>query len=147
MATAFAGPDALESKPAARQLYWFYTYVYCAHLALADAAKELGWADGELLAYGSLLAEGKIVRMSGQDVKRGTFSHRHSVLFDTNTNDPYCNLDHVVEKQEPFRIFNSLLSEFGVLGALSTWCSKLCKHPITFCPAVDPVDALTSVSC
>lgn len=78
--------------------------------------KELGWADGELLAYGSLLAEGKIVRMSGQDVKRGTFSHRHSVLFDSNTNEPYCNLDHVVEKQEPFRIFNSLLSEFGVLG-------------------------------
>ena len=39
----------------------------------------MGWADGELLAYGSLLAEGKIVRMSGQDVKRGTFSHRHSL--------------------------------------------------------------------
>ena len=78
--------------------------------------KELGWADGELLAYGSLLAEGKIVRMSGQDVKRGTFSHRHSFFFDSNTNEPYCNLNHVAEKQEPFRIFNSLLSEFGVLG-------------------------------
>ena len=78
--------------------------------------KELGWAEGELLAYGSLLAEGKIVRMSGQDVKRGTFSHRHSYVFDSNTNEPYCNLNYVVEKQEPFRIFNSLLSEFGVLG-------------------------------
>ncbi len=78
--------------------------------------KMLGWADGELLAYGSLLAEGKIVRMSGQDVKRGTFSHRHSFLFDSNTNEPYCNLDHVADGQEPFRIFNSLLSEFGVLG-------------------------------
>lgn len=78
--------------------------------------KELGWADGELLAYGSLLAEGKIVRMSGQDVKRGTFSHRHSYIFDSNTNEPYCNLNHVKEGQEPFRIYNSLLSEFGVLG-------------------------------
>ncbi|MFT4736333.1 MAG: 2-oxoglutarate dehydrogenase E1 component [Cyclobacteriaceae bacterium] len=76
----------------------------------------LGWADGELLAYGSLLAEGKIVRMSGQDVKRGTFSHRHSYIFDSNTNEPYCNLNHVKEGQEPFRIYNSLLSEFGVLG-------------------------------
>lgn len=78
--------------------------------------KELGWAEGELLAYGSLLAAGKIVRMSGQDVKRGTFSHRHSYLFDSNTNEPYCNLNYVADKQEPFRIYNSLLSEFGVLG-------------------------------
>ncbi|MDH5608683.1 MAG: 2-oxoglutarate dehydrogenase E1 component [Cyclobacteriaceae bacterium] len=78
--------------------------------------KELGWAEAELLAYGSLLAEGKIVRMSGQDVRRGTFSHRHSFFFDSNTNEPYCGLDHVDKKQEPFRIFNSLLSEFGVLG-------------------------------
>ncbi len=78
--------------------------------------KELNWADGELLAYGSLLAEGKIVRMSGQDVKRGTFSHRHAYLFDSKTNEPYSNLDHVKEGQEPFRIYNSLLSEYGVLG-------------------------------
>ena len=78
--------------------------------------KELNWADGELLAYGSLLAEGKIVRMSGQDVKRGTFSHRHAYLFDSKTNEPYSNLDHVEKGQEPFRIYNSLLSEYGVLG-------------------------------
>ncbi len=78
--------------------------------------KTLGWAEGELLAYGSILSEGKIVRMSGQDVKRGTFSHRHAYLFDSNTNEAYCNLDHIQEKQEPFRIYNSLLSEYGVLG-------------------------------
>ncbi|MFY0607382.1 MAG: 2-oxoglutarate dehydrogenase E1 component [Cyclobacteriaceae bacterium] len=78
--------------------------------------KVLNWADAELLAYGSLLAEGNIVRMSGQDVKRGTFSHRHSYLFDSNTNEPYSSLDHIQEKQEPFRIFNSLLSEYAVLG-------------------------------
>jgi len=79
--------------------------------------EKLNWADAELLAYGSLLLDGQIVRMSGQDVKRGTFSHRHSYLFDAETNEAYCNLDHIEEKQDQkFRIFNSLLSEFGVLG-------------------------------
>ncbi len=78
--------------------------------------EQLSWADAELLAYGSLLMENKIVRMSGQDVKRGTFSHRHSVLFDAETNEPYLNLNHIQEKQEKFKIYNSLLSEFGVLG-------------------------------
>ncbi|MEM8568362.1 MAG: 2-oxoglutarate dehydrogenase E1 component [Bacteroidota bacterium] len=78
--------------------------------------KELNWADAELLAYGSLLLDKKIVRMSGQDVKRGTFSHRHSYIFDANTNQPYCGLDHIEEGQENLKIYNSLLSEFGVLG-------------------------------
>ena len=79
--------------------------------------KTLNWADAELLAYGSLLLDGNIVRMSGQDVKRGTFSHRHSYVFDANTNEPYCNLNHIEEGQkEEFKIYNSLLSEFGVLG-------------------------------
>jgi 2-oxoglutarate dehydrogenase E1 component len=78
--------------------------------------KEINWADAELLAYGSILNDGKIVRMSGQDVKRGTFSHRHAVVFDANTNESYCNIDHIGEGQQPFRIYNSLLSEFGVLG-------------------------------
>ena len=78
--------------------------------------KLLNWADGELLAYGSLLLENIIVRMSGQDVQRGTFSHRHSYVFDANTNEPYCNLDHISDKQEKLQIYNSLLSEYGVLG-------------------------------
>ncbi len=78
--------------------------------------EELSWADAELLAYGSLLLQKNIVRMSGQDVKRGTFSHRHAYIFDANTNEPYCNLDHISDDQEKFRIYNSLLSEFGVLG-------------------------------
>lgn len=78
--------------------------------------KELGWADAELLAYGSLLADGRIVRISGQDVKRGTFSHRHAYFFDSATNESYCGLDHIQEEQQPLRIYNSLLSEYGVLG-------------------------------
>lgn len=78
--------------------------------------KKLGWAEAELLAYGSLLSEGTPVRMSGQDVKRGTFSHRHAYFFDANTNEPYCGLDHIDKGQKKFHIYNSLLSEFGVLG-------------------------------
>ena len=78
--------------------------------------KVLSWADAELLAYGSLLLEKKVVRMSGQDVKRGTFSHRHSMVFDAETNYPYCFLCNIEKNQEEFKIYNSLLSEFGVLG-------------------------------
>ncbi|MEJ7627470.1 MAG: 2-oxoglutarate dehydrogenase E1 component [Ferruginibacter sp.] len=76
----------------------------------------IDWATAELLAYGSLLLEGKDVRMSGQDIKRGTFSHRHSVLYDENTNKEYNRLNHFSETQKPFRIYNSLLSEYAVLG-------------------------------
>jgi 2-oxoglutarate dehydrogenase E1 component len=78
--------------------------------------KVLNWAAAELLAYGSLLSEGKMVRLSGQDVERGTFSHRHAVLTDAETNETYLNLDHISEDQQSFRIYNSLLSEYGVLG-------------------------------
>ena len=76
--------------------------------------KELDWASAELLAYGSYLMEGKIVRLSGQDVERGTFSHRHAVLTDANTNETYINLDYIKEGQERLRIYNSLLSEYAV---------------------------------
>lgn len=78
--------------------------------------KVLGWAEAELLAYGSLITEKIPVRMSGQDVKRGTFSHRHAFFFDANANTPYCGLENVEEGQAKFHIYNSLLSEFGVLG-------------------------------
>ncbi|WP_291907408.1 2-oxoglutarate dehydrogenase E1 component [Chitinophaga sp. CB10] len=77
---------------------------------------KVDWATGELLAYSSLLIEGKDVRMSGEDVKRGTFSHRHAVLFDENTNATYNRLNDLQEKQGKLRIYNSLLSEYGVLG-------------------------------
>ncbi|MEO8772549.1 MAG: 2-oxoglutarate dehydrogenase E1 component [Ferruginibacter sp.] len=78
--------------------------------------QKIDWATAELLAYSSLLTEGKDVRMSGQDVKRGTFSHRHAVLYDETTNAEYNRLNHFSENQSPFRIFNSLLSEYAVLG-------------------------------
>lgn len=79
--------------------------------------KKLDWACGELLAYGSILLEEKIVRMSGQDVRRGTFSHRQVVARDAESNEPYFYLDNIVPNQkQPFRIYNSHLSEFGVMG-------------------------------
>ncbi|HEX8656826.1 MAG TPA: 2-oxoglutarate dehydrogenase E1 component, partial [Hymenobacter sp.] len=76
----------------------------------------LNWAAGELLAYGSLLAENHIVRVSGQDCQRGTFSHRHAVLHDAETSAPYTSLNHMEGEHENLRIFNSLLSEYAVLG-------------------------------
>ncbi len=78
--------------------------------------KQLNWAAAELLAYGSLLLEGKIVRLSGQDTERGTFSHRHAVIHDANTNEAYNNLNHIDENQEEFRIYNSFLSEYAAMG-------------------------------
>ncbi|WP_276497591.1 2-oxoglutarate dehydrogenase E1 component [Pontibacter litorisediminis] len=78
--------------------------------------KQLNWAAGELLAYGSVLLDGKVVRFSGQDVQRGTFSHRHAVLHDAVTSAPYNNLNHMTDNQGSFEIYNSLLSEYGVLG-------------------------------
>lgn len=79
-------------------------------------SKELNWAAAELLAYGSLLTEGKQVRITGQDCQRGTFSHRHAVLHDANTNQPYNSLLEMKERKGLFQIYNSLLSEYAVLG-------------------------------
>jgi len=77
----------------------------------------LDWAMGELLAYGSLLQEGFHVRLSGQDVERGTFSHRHAVMKTENAEEEVVLLNHInPEKQGRFRVYNSLLSEYGVLG-------------------------------
>jgi 2-oxoglutarate dehydrogenase E1 component len=74
------------------------------------------WAFAELMAYGSILLEGKDVRMSGQDVKRGTFSHRHAVLMDRENYTEYNRLNDLTEKQGEYRIYNSFLSEYAVLG-------------------------------
>jgi 2-oxoglutarate dehydrogenase E1 component len=79
-------------------------------------SKKIDWAFGELLAYGSILMEGKNVRMSGQDVKRGTFSHRHAVLRDAKTYEEYNRLSDLNSSQGEYMIYNSLLSEFAVLG-------------------------------
>ncbi|HRF23694.1 MAG TPA: 2-oxoglutarate dehydrogenase E1 component, partial [Chitinophagaceae bacterium] len=83
-------------------------------LKLFQTEQKIDWATGELLAYSTLLIEGKDVRMSGQDVRRGTFSHRHAVLRDEVTNKAYNRLSNLPDSKAKFRIYNSLLSEYGV---------------------------------
>lgn len=80
------------------------------------AEGKLDWALAELLAYATILDEGKNVRMSGQDVKRGTFSHRHVVLSDEQSDATYNRLSNLSPTQGRLSIYNSLLSEFAVLG-------------------------------
>jgi 2-oxoglutarate dehydrogenase E1 component len=80
------------------------------------AAGQINWSLAELLAYGTLLTEGKKVRISGQDVIRGTFSHRHAGMRDENTNELHIGLQNISDKQGRFSIYNSLLSEYAVLG-------------------------------
>jgi len=74
------------------------------------------WAMGELMAYATLLNEGYGVRMSGQDVERGTFSHRHAVIKKEDTELEYIPVNHVSDGQKKMEIYNSFLSEYGVLG-------------------------------
>jgi 2-oxoglutarate dehydrogenase E1 component len=76
----------------------------------------LDWAMGELLAYGSLLKEGRNVRLSGQDVARGTFSHRHAVLKIEDSEEEFVPLNYLGKGQARFEVYNSPLSEYGVLG-------------------------------
>jgi 2-oxoglutarate dehydrogenase E1 component len=77
---------------------------------------KLDWAMAEHLAYGSLLQEGYNVRISGQDVERGTFSHRHAVVKVENSEEEVILLNNIEGKKGNFNVFNSLLSEYGVLG-------------------------------
>lgn len=85
-------------------------------IKLFESEGKIDWATAELMAYGSLQLEGMDVRMSGQDVRRGTFSHRHAVLRDENTDEPFSRLSAIPGAAGKFRIYNSLLSEYGVLG-------------------------------
>lgn len=80
------------------------------------ATDKLDWAMGELLAYGSLISEGFDVRLSGQDVERGTFSHRHAVIKAEENEEEIVLLNQLKEQNGTFYAYNSLLSEYGVLG-------------------------------
>lgn len=83
---------------------------------------KLDWAMGELLAYATLVNEGYPVRVSGQDVERGTFSHRHAVIRVVDSEEQYIPLQHISKNQAFFNIYNSLLSEYGVLGFDYGYC-------------------------
>ena len=87
-----------------------------ARLKTIETGEGLDWGFGETLAFGSLLAEGIPVRLSGQDSRRGTFSHRHAVLVDGNTAETYVPLNTVSDKGTEICVYDSLLSEAAVLG-------------------------------
>jgi 2-oxoglutarate dehydrogenase E1 component len=83
---------------------------------MVDRGDGIDWGCGEMLAYGSLLLEGFPVRLSGQDSARGTFSHRHAIVFDAQTGAPYVPLGSLSPEQAPIEVVNSPLSELAVVG-------------------------------
>lgn len=92
--------------------------VYELRLKSIEAGEGIDWGTAEALAFGSLLADGYGVRLSGEDVRRGTFSHRHCVLIDQKDNSRFFPLRQLLDKDQEnrFQAYNSLLSEYGVLG-------------------------------
>lgn len=110
--------EAITEIPKDFKVHRSIAKVYEARAKMVAEQQGVDWGFAEALAFGTLLAEGTHVRLSGQDVERGTFSHRHAVLHDQTNNETYVPLKHVFAGQRPdqFSISNSSLSEFGVLG-------------------------------
>ena len=84
--------------------------------AMVDSGEGVDWSTAEALAFGSLLLEGHRVRLSGEDVQRGTFSQRHALLIDQTNQNEYVPLNNIAPDQAKIEVYNSLLSEVGVLG-------------------------------
>ncbi len=105
----YSAPDGFDTNPKiARQLE--------AKRAMFETGEGVDWATGEALAFGGLLLEGSRVRLSGEDCQRGTFSQRHAVLTDQTNQNEYVPLNNIQPDQAKIEIYNSLLSEQGVLG-------------------------------
>ena len=102
-------PPGFDVHPKVRRLYE-------QRAEMLQPGGQLDWGCGELLAFGTLLLEGTPIRLSGQDVGRGTFSHRHAVLRDIQTNAKLVPLANLEEGQAVFQVVNSMLSEYAVLG-------------------------------
>lgn len=107
---------ALASYPEDHKIHRKLVGIMDAKNQMMKTGKDINWAMGEALAYGTLLSEGYHVRLSGQDSMRGTFSHRHSGLVDQGTEKIYYPLNNLGVKQAKFEVINSNLSEYGVLG-------------------------------
>jgi len=90
--------------------------VFQRRLRAVAQGKEIDWAGAEALAFASILAEGHPIRLSGQDSGRGTFSQRHSALIDTQTGNRLIPLNGISKNQAPFSVYDSMLSEAGILG-------------------------------
>ena len=108
--------NKMNTLPTDKKFLKKVTRLFEARLKAISSGEGLDWAIGELLAYGTLLEEGYSVRISGQDVERGTFSHRHAVVKVEDSEEEYTPLKNLSKEQGKFSIYNSLLSEYGVLG-------------------------------
>ncbi|MEJ5961531.1 2-oxoglutarate dehydrogenase E1 component [Pedobacter immunditicola] len=115
-ATLLSIAQKISTLPADKKFFKKIEKLFDERKKMANTTHVFDWAMGEQLAYGTLLAEGKRVRLSGQDVERGTFSHRHAVITLEDSEEEYIPLANVSENQGPFDIYNSHLSEYGVLG-------------------------------
>ena len=107
--------EKLYNIPEEKQLFKKSRRLLSDRKKMVEDTNKLDWAMGELLAYGTLLQEGHPIRISGQDVERGTFSHRHAVFKSEDSEQEICPLNSVSDVAK-FTAFNSLLSEYGVLG-------------------------------
>jgi 2-oxoglutarate dehydrogenase E1 component len=107
---------ALSRVPAGFEVHPRIARQLEAKQAMLDTGQGIDWATGEALAFGSLLLEGSRVRLSGEDCQRGTFSQRHAVLIDQTNQHEYVPLNNISPDQAKIEIYNSLLSEAGVLG-------------------------------
>jgi 2-oxoglutarate dehydrogenase E1 component len=114
--TITAIAEKITSLPSDKQFFNKIVRLFDDRKQMMKEPGRLDWAMGELLAYATLMNEGYPVRVSGQDVERGTFSHRHAVIRLEDSEDQYVPLSNISDKQAPFYIYNSLLSEYGVLG-------------------------------
>ncbi|CAM9019843.1 unnamed protein product [Wickerhamomyces anomalus] len=108
--------EVISSWPEAFEVHRNLKRILGQRKKAVESGEGIDWATGEALAYGSLVNEGYHVRVSGQDVERGTFSQRHAVLHDQKSENTYTPLKHVSENQADFIISNSSLSEYGVMG-------------------------------
>lgn len=115
-ATLLSVAASISTLPSDRKFFKKIEKLFDERSKMAKTSHVFDWAMGEQLAYGTLLNEGKRVRLSGQDVERGTFSHRHAVLTLEDSEEEYIPLANVSKDQASFDIYNSHLSEYGVLG-------------------------------
>jgi 2-oxoglutarate dehydrogenase E1 component len=108
--------EEVHLTPAGFSLHPRLQGVFARRLEAIRKGGGIDWAGAEMLAFASLLVEGTPVRLSGEDSRRGTFSQRHAVLVDAGTGERFTPLNRVAEGQAPFMVYDSMLSEYAVLG-------------------------------
>lgn len=106
----------LATLPAGFEIQRQVGHIFAARAQMAAGELPLDWGFAETLAYATLLTAGYPVRMSGEDCRRGTFSHRHATIHDQKTGEDYTPLQHLQEQQAPFHVYDSLLSEMATMG-------------------------------